>query len=340
MQYCSLQNYGCRILEYTHRNFTFLRLENDSLLLEIIPDKGADISKIVYKPRDIDFMWKRANVVDTGKFVSTSNSALGFNLAHYEGGWHESFPGGGPYSDCGCEQGLHGEAALLPWEYAIVEDGPDAIEVRLKCTMARTPFVIEKTIKIVRHSKTVNFTEKLINLSPEQFEFLWGHHPVFGKPFLEEGCRIEIPAESFVNSEGFGSPASKLKDGETGKWPRHTTASGETVDYSVIGPESEKAAELFFVSPLKQGYYKISNPRLGLSFRADFDKELFKCVWYWKVLRGLGGYPWYGATWNIGIEFWTGWPNYAGAKKNGTIAAIGPEQTIKTAYSITITEDK
>jgi uncharacterized protein DUF4432 len=43
---------------------------------------------------------------------------------------------------------------------------------------------------------TLQICERLRNNGGESMEFMWAHHPAFGWPFLEEGCRIEIPAMS------------------------------------------------------------------------------------------------------------------------------------------------
>jgi len=296
----------------------------------LIPDKGSDITEIGYKPKDINFLWKNANIIETAKYISTSSNPLGNNLDYYEGGWHECFPGGGPYQDSGYEQGIHGEAALLPWEFKIIKDTPEEIGVELKCKMVRTPFEIVKTICLDSDSCKIRFSECLKNLSSEDLQVMWGHHPVFGRPFLDEGCVIDIPAAHFHNSESFPS-SSNLAPGEKGDWPVHNS-----YNYAVIEPNEKKCSELLYLTGLSEGCISIANPNLGLSFSIRFDKELFPYVWYWKVLHGLEGYPWYGRTYNIGLEFWTGYPGFDEAKTNGSIRTIKGSEIIETMFVVDI----
>ena len=297
----------------------------------VVPDKGSDIIEIGYKPKDINFLWKNSNMIETQKFISTSSNPLGNNLDYYEGGWHECFPGGGPYKDNGYEQGIHGEAALLPWEFKILRDTPEEVAVELKCKMIRTPFELVKTICINSGSNTIRFKEWLKNLSGEDLPIMWGHHPVFGRPFLDEGCVIDIAAANFENSTSFSSLSSKLSPGEIGDWPIHNS-----YNYSVIEPKGEKCAELFYLKGLQTGRINIANPAQNLSFTINFDKELFPYVWYWKVLNGVDGYPWYGRTYNIGLEFWTGYPAFDEAKTNGSIKIVKGLETIETDFNATI----
>jgi galactose mutarotase-like enzyme len=338
MDYASNRALGCRILEYSHRGLTHLCLENDIIRVTIILDKGSDITEILYKPKDINLMWQApgGGVRETGKMIPNTNSKMGNNLDYYEGGWHESFPGGGPYQSNGMEQGLHGEACLIPWQFCVINDTKEETTVMLWCETIRFPARIEKTITIKTGSGVINFTEELINLSNEDLEYMWGHHPVFGEPFLDSNCVIDIEAESFTTATGFNSPVSFFKEGYTGCWPSDTGKDSKLYDLSVMPANDEANAELIFISPLGEGKYTIKNEKMGLTFSVCWDKDIFDCIWYWRVLRGLPGYPWYGRTYNIGLEFWSGYPNFTGARANKTIKILSGGNRIKTKFTACI----
>ncbi|MBT3320393.1 MAG: DUF4432 family protein [Clostridia bacterium] len=338
MDYASDRVSGCRIYQYQHRGLTHLCLENELIRVTVIPDKGSDITEITYKPKDINFMWRApgGGVRETGKLIPTKQSVLGNNLDYYEGGWHESFPGGGPYKDGGMEQGLHGEACLLSWQFCVIKDTEQEISVKLWCETIRFPAKLEKTIMLKSGRADIYFDEELINLSEEKLEYMWGHHPVFGKPFLSENCKIDIDADEFTTAQGFGSPTTYFEEGYTAKWPSGVAKAGQSVDLSLMPKKGEKNAELIFINGLKEGALKITNTDLNLSFSLKWDKELFKCIWYWRVCNGLPGYPWYGRTYNIGLEFWTGYPNYAGAQENGTVKTLEPSGRVRTRFEVNI----
>ena len=66
------RNYGCRLTEMVLAGYRAVVLENEKLRVTVIADKGADIYEFLYKPRDVDFMWRswvglrdRAHIVPT-----------------------------------------------------------------------------------------------------------------------------------------------------------------------------------------------------------------------------------------------------------------------------------
>lgn len=340
MDYASGRAFGCRIYQYLHRGLTHLCLENELLRVTVIPDKGSDITEILFKPKDVNFMWQApgGGVRETGKLIRTSHNDLGNNLDYYEGGWHESFPGGGPYTDGEMVQGLHGEVCLIPWQFRVLEDTADEISVLLWCETIRFPAMLEKRITLKSGSAEIHFEEKLTNLSEEKLEYMWGHHPVFGRPFLDESCRITIDADEFTTAQGFCAPTTYFEEGYTGKWPKGISKDGEEVDLSEMPAEGEKNAEMIYITGLRKGELQITNENLRLGFCLRWDKELFDCIWYWRVLNGLPGYPWYGRTYNIGLEFWTGYPNFGAAQKNGTLNILQAKERVETAFDVCITD--
>ena len=59
MHYQNERNYGCRVSDsWTYRGLKTVVLENELLRIVILADKGADIYQFVYKPLDVDFLWR------------------------------------------------------------------------------------------------------------------------------------------------------------------------------------------------------------------------------------------------------------------------------------------
>jgi len=338
MQHHSSRASGCRIFVYTHRGSTFIQMENSALRLTIWPDKGADITEILYKPMDIDFMWKApAGIVDPALQVqTTANSALGNNLDYYEGGWHESLPGGGPYADFGMEQGLHGEVALLPWSWTIVSDHEDEICVELACRTIRAPLSVRKRVTLRTGRPVIEFQESVTNESGQPFPFLWGQHPTFGAPFLGPDCHLDTPAERFTVSPAFETPTGLFAKGHSSSWPIATRPDGTTVDMGAFPAAGVRTADLYFLEGFTEGWYGLTSRRLGLGIGMAWDARIFNCIWYWKVLNGLDGYPWFGRTYNIGVEFWNGWPDYRTLREAGRLPALAAGETISTRYCTTV----
>lgn len=313
-------------------------MENDLIKIVILVDKGATIYEMLYKPMDIDFMWKApGGIRDTSKFIPTVAQAIGSHPDYYEGGWHECFPGGGPYSSKGADFGLHGEVTLMPWSFSVETDSEDKITVLFACETYRLPFRISKRITLTRYAANIVFEEKLVNESNEDIPYMWGHHPVFGKPFLDGNCRIDIPAKEFSVREGF-SPVTGLFDtGFSGKWPIGTGKNKQPVDLTFVPSGEQPTGDLFFLKGLSEGWFAVTNTKREIGIGFVWDQSVFPYVWYWQVAHGLSGYPWYGRTYNIALEFWTSYPNsFDLATENGTIKQFNGNATLETKYSVII----
>ena len=72
-----------------------VRISNELISVDILPEKGADIYSLVHKPTGIDVLLKLPNglrAINQGLFSSNSQTAW---LEMYEGGWQEILPNGG-----------------------------------------------------------------------------------------------------------------------------------------------------------------------------------------------------------------------------------------------------
>ena len=85
---------SCSVSEHTiDRNYRAVTLENDLLAITVLPEKGADIYRWIYKPRRVDVLWKSPwGLKHPGSGVSTAGTTEEAWLEHYEGGWQEIFP--------------------------------------------------------------------------------------------------------------------------------------------------------------------------------------------------------------------------------------------------------
>jgi hypothetical protein len=59
---------------------------------------------------------------------------------------------------------------------------------------------------------------------------------------------------------------------------------------------------------------------------------VFRYTWVWQAFGGGIGYPWYGRTYNMGIEPWTSFPcgGLNEALQRGTALQIGPGEQLST----------
>jgi len=341
MDYSSNRNNKCRITEYTHKGIRSLKLENELIAVTILLDKGADIYEVIHKKTDTDFMWKSpGGLRDPSKYISTGQDPIGNFLDYYEGGWQECLPGGGPFSHMGADIGLHGEASLMQWSFQVVRDCPEEISVVLTCRTIRFPFRIEKTITLKSGSMIISFEEELTNAGDVEIEFMWGHHPAIGKPFLNKNCRIDVPAKEFLANGRAFSPGRNIEPNTKGTWPFADLADGEKLDLTIVPDEYDNTGDLMFLSGLEEGWFALTDEERQLGIGMSWDEKVFPYIWYWMVAGGVKDYPWYGATYNIALEPWSSIPSvFSEAQKQGTTLTLGGGKSITTAYKMVIYEE-
>jgi galactose mutarotase-like enzyme len=332
-------NNGCRWMEFLWNGITTLVMENDIIRLEILVDKGTDIVEFLYKPADIDFMWRSPMpVYKPFSFVTTMQGELGNFLDYYPGGWQEVFPNGGvPCKYKGASLGLHGEVALQPWKYSIIEDTVNRLSIRFSTRTYRTSFFLEKTISIKSNSPEVIIDEKITNWAGEDMDFIWGHHPAIGKPFLSSDCIIRIKGAKVAVGQGDGKSFTNLKQ-TTGIWPLvEGLNSREKVDISICPSENDRVSEVMFLSDLEEGQYEIFNEKLGLGFKLEFPSDIFRYIWFWRVAKGSFNYPWYGRTYNIALEPFSSLPNLTEAVKRGSCLTLKPGENLLATLKASVT---
>ena len=287
------------------RGFRALSIENQFLSVTLLPDKGADIYSLRYKPKDIDVLWKspwglKMPGVGIPSFGASSEAAW---LENYEGGWQEIFPNGG--DACvykGAPLSFHGEASTLPWDYAVRQQSASTVTLDFSVQLYRSPFTVRRSVTVERSLPAVLFHETIENQGEEDLHFMWGHHPAFGEPFLDGGCRLHVPARRFVAHDVQISPNSRLAPSAAGSWPVLSGRNSNPVDLSLVPPSSARVTEFGYLSDLEQGWYGLVNPGLGFGTGLAWDKGVFPYLWFWQELRGSFGYPWYGRCYVMAVE--------------------------------------
>jgi Domain of unknown function (DUF4432) len=304
------RHFGCRTTDdLLYKGMRTLFLENELLRVGVLLDKGADIFQFLYKPADVDFLWRSPQgLVPPSRFTATRASASGAFLDAYHGGWQEILPGGGPADYRGAELGLHGEVTHLGWEYTILEDRPERLSVRLGVDCIRTPLHLERVMRLEAGQPTLFIDETLTNTCPEELDLMWGHHPAFGAPFLREGVRLFVPAgEVQVHSPLFAESGA-LEPGACFPWPLAPT-NGGTIDLACVPGPQAGFAELLYLKNLSGGWYAVLDPEKKVGFGLSWPLEIFPYLWFWMVYGRAPGYPWWNRVYVIALEPWTSIPN-------------------------------
>jgi hypothetical protein len=280
-----------------------LVFENDATRIVLLPEKGSEIFAVESRKHNVDVLWKspwgfRPPAISSG----TSNNAEAIWLDHYAGGWQELFPNAG--DACfyrGADLTFHGEASVAPWRHEIAVGSNGEEEARLELRLARSPFRLEKRVSLDPVLPILRLWERVTNDGSDRMPYMWGHHPAYGAPFLAEGCRLQVPAATY-EADLVQAPRTWLDPGKRSTWPVVDRVGGGTVDLSAVpGPEA-RVANLGYLLDLREGWYALANPSIGLGVGVVWPLDVFPCIWLWQEFQGTQDYPWYGSIYVMGVE--------------------------------------
>lgn len=310
------RHFACRVSDaLSYCNQRAVVLENEVLRVLVLPEKGAEIVEMLYKPADVDPLLRLpASPRPPTTYPATKATQLGAFMDAYWGGWQEMFPNAG--GNCvvkGAELGQHGEVTLLPWRWQIIEDSPGRVSVRFWVDTVRTPFYLERTMTLESGKAVLSLAGKVINQGNEEMPFLWGHHIAYGQPFLDGPCTLDTPA-SIVDVHDYPpDPTQRLKTGSQGPWPVLPGADGKDVDMRQMPKPDAGTVDMVYLTGLDAGWYGLINHQLQIGVAASWPVEVFPVIWLWQEFCGSAGYPFYSRVNALGVEPVTGYAPTNGA---------------------------
>jgi galactose mutarotase-like enzyme len=246
----------------------------------------------------------------------------------YEGGWQEIFPsGGGPVTYKGVELNFHGEASTSAWDFETAS-GDGWAELRLSLRLARSPFRIERTMRVAAGEAALLLRERVTNEGGEPMDYMWGHHPAYGHPFLSAACRIDTNGLTLVADDAYEPPATPMDLGRSYRWPNGGRDDG-TVDLSRVPRADEERAVLAYFTEWADphAWYAITNSELGFGVGMVWPTSAFPHAWFWQEMHASPGFPWYKGVYVMAIEPGTSYPGQGLVKvmeKTGTHRTLAP----------------
>lgn len=330
--------HGCQAREITlESGVRAIRLENELLAATILVDRGGDIFELISKPHNLDVLWKTPwGPQRPGGTQMPASSHTTFHET-YPGGWQFIFPNGG--AACvynGAELGFHGEAAVSPWQSELTS-GRDGAEVHLWLRLRRSPFLVERTLRVTPGRPLLQIHERITNQGGEPIAYMWGHHPAFGAPFLSDACRIETNARRLTADDAvYASPLNPLSLGQQVDWPR-VEHDGQVIDLSRVPGEEAPRLLMAYLSEFTgdHGWYGITNSELGFGIGLVWPAAVFPFAWLWQEMHGSPGFPWYQSAYVMAIEPFTSYPGGLTTvmKKTGTHRTLAPGATAEVELS-------
>ena len=130
-------------------------------------------------------------------------------------------------------------------------------------------------------------------------ELMWGQHPAFGPPFIDESCVIDLPGGRVHCTDL--TPNTRFAEGVY-HWPNVPGVGGGTIDLRHVASAAADTTDTLRLDGLPEGWYAVTNTRREVGIGMAWPLEAFPALWFWQVYGGAYGPPWYGRTYNIALE--------------------------------------
>jgi galactose mutarotase-like enzyme len=308
-----------------------LPLENEMLRVVVLPDRGAEIVELLHRPSGIDPLFHAPWGLEPPGSPARQGSDGHAFLEVYAGGWQELFPSvNDPCTYRGRPIPFHGEVATLPWDCQ--HDG-DSLRCTVRCH--ETPFLLERVMRL--EGTALVLEERVRNEGGEPAHFVWGHHCVLGPPFLEAGCRLGVPARTIETIPDMWEETARLEPGQREPWPLARLRQGGRADLTVVPGQDEESHDDVYLTDLDGGWASVENPRLGLTFRLDWDPAVFHWVISWQPYGGARAMPLAG-SYALGVEPWVTRLNLEQAVETGQAIELEPGAEFATTLRAEIQE--
>ena len=306
--------------DWTYRKIQTVILENEYLKLTVLPEIGAKIYDIIYKPQQKNLLWHNPRISPMKAPFGTAFDDV------WSGGWDEIFPNDAPCNYDGERYPDMGEVWSIPWNYSVsrTEERPQTVTLVNSVTSPITPCKLTRSLTLKEGEASIHLQYVLENLSHTSLKFLWKLHPALA---INETCSIEIPA-----SRGIIDPRYRHLYSETSteyEWPNAIDGGEKRVNTSRIPPATEHSCSLHYVTDLQDGVVEFRNPRDNFDATFKFPKEIFTSVW---LFLAYGGYR---SIYTAVIEPSTSHPyDLAQAIKEGNFSLIKPDSKLKCGIDV------
>ncbi|MGB7548575.1 MAG: hypothetical protein WBM14_12555 [Terracidiphilus sp.] len=264
-------------------------LENRLVRIVVLPEAGARIWQITYKPLAADLLWNNPGVAPARQPLHASYDDT------WSGGWDELFPNDEAATLQGNALPDHGELWAGAWQAEPFQNEDEA-GVHLRFTTPISHFLAEKTLRLRPEGATLEVRYRLTNQGAGVFPFLWKLHPAFA---VSPSHRIDFPPMTVVREPEF--PGTLGDAPPVFPWP-HAPLGNTVLDLRQVPDVSSKAVHFFYGTELAAGWCGVTNRANRLAAALRFDPEVFSSCWLfathggWRdlnvaVLEPATGYP-------------------------------------------------
>lgn len=332
------RNNDCRGSLITWEGHELVVLENKWVRLSVSLTRGAEILELRDKVTDEDLLWHgHPDIVQNRGGLQSMSAQSGIFLENFAGGWQEIFPTGGDPTDYkDAVFGQHGEVALLPWTFSVLEDRRERIVVEFSVKSRRFPLALRRVVEIEAEEASVVVRGSATNLSSHSIPFMWGHHISIGGMWAAPGVVMEIEQGAPMTVPNYDWPGYRWKQGKY-QWPDVIRNDSQPEDASVLAEDDGSQGHLI-LGPLVDGRVGIVSSELGRRVTFEWPSKAFPYSWCWFVYGGNDGWPLWNQHRLITVEpFTSPVENFSDLVERGLAPVIEPkgeyESSVKVQFS-------
>jgi hypothetical protein len=253
-----------------------IQLENRFLRIVVLPEAGARIWQITYKPLDADLLWHNPSVPPARHGLNTLYDNV------WSGGWDELFPNDEAWRLDGRSLPDHGELWTGIWRAEPFHHGEDA-GVHLSFFTPVSNFLVEKTVRLKPASTHFEIEYRLKNRGSGAFPFLWKLHPAFA---VSPRHRIDFPPMAVLREPEF--PGTLGAAPPIFPWP-HAPMGDRVLDLRQVPDATSGALHFFYGAGLAEGWCGVTNRANRLASGLRFDPAVFSSCWLFASHGGWNG---------------------------------------------------
>jgi len=265
------------IKETEYRGLKAVQIENDILKVIVLPQRGANIASIVYKPSGRDWLWHNPRPYKIPPYGATFTD---YDIS----GFDDCFPSVGqcPYPDGAWKRIVipdHGEVWAMPWDYKIIQEkGKRGSKVKFWVHGMRFPYLLEKTISLSKN--TIKIAYRVTNYAPEPLKAIWAAHALVA---VSSGMQMLFPRGTVIK-------------GDTAAWnfeEKGVMLSG------TIGDSSTRIARKLFTEKVPEGWCGFYEPISGDYLMYFYPEDKIPYIGIWITQGGFPEGEWH---YNVGLE--------------------------------------
>jgi galactose mutarotase-like enzyme len=299
-------------------------LENEKIRAVILPEFGARILSLIYKPTEMEFVWHNPRVPPMRPTYDPQFEDMS--------GLFDCFPTCEPCTVRGMKLPMYGEVASEAWHVLSKKRTAQSALVAMRRKCGTYPMMIQKSLKIDRRKPVLTLGFSVTNLSDDALEYHYSGHNTLN---VSPGYRIILPSEVTKVKRGMAITDRLGNLGDEITWPLTVDRSGREVDMSKLGQPCDGTGENLYTPKLRDSWCAAFNESRKEAIGFWFEAEKVPYILVWINCGGYGGY------YHAALEPSTGRPDNleVAIREWKNFATIKPREKISWTEKLFLSHD-